>query len=160
MIKLDALGEITWAETYGDWDNDIGRSVQQTSDGGYIFCGWTGSYGAGNGDIWLVKTDSSGNKLWDKTFGGTTHEDSDCVIQTSDGGYILVGVTWELGAGGADIWLIKTDGSGNKQWDKTYGGNDSDYANSVIQVSDGGYLITGTPYHENRLLCCENRFFR
>ena len=121
----------------------IAVSVQQTSDNGYIIVGDTFSYGAGNRDIWLIKTDINGIKQWDRTFGGIFRDTPFSVKQTSDGGYIIVGDTLSYGAGDRDIWFIKTDINGIKQWDRTFGGIFGDTANSVQQTSDGGYIIAG-----------------
>jgi hypothetical protein len=132
-----------WRRTFGGMEADDGLLVQPTSDGGYVIAGWTYSYGAGSGDVWLVRTDASGNKLWDKTFGGANNDDGYSVQQTSDGGYIITGNTYSYGAGDADVWLVKTDASGNKTWDRTFGGAGDDQGNSVQQTLDGGYILAG-----------------
>ncbi len=134
---------VQWYKIFGGGKDDWGNSVKQTQDGGYIICGSTSSYGAGNQDIWLVKTDAYGNKLWDKTFGGEKDEGGFSVQQTTDGGYIVCGATNSYGAGGADVWLVKTDASGNKLWDRTFCGAETDIAYSVQQTTDGGYILCG-----------------
>jgi len=137
---------LQWSKTFGGkggYLGDLGRSVQQTTDGGYIVCGITESYGAGSQDVWLIKTDTEGNKLWDKTFGGEKNDIGISVQQTSDGGYIVCGSTDSYRADGEDIWLVKTDADGNKLWDKTFGGNGFNAGRSVQQTMDGGYIICG-----------------
>jgi len=141
LIKTDSSGDLSWNKTFGGSDGDHGYSVQQTSDGGYIIAGWTYSYGAGDDDVWLIKTDSSGDLSWNKTFGGSDADGGTSIQQTSDGGYIIVGDTFSYGAGNRDAWLIKTDSSGNKAWDKTFGSSGVDYGNWVQQTPDGGYII-------------------
>jgi hypothetical protein len=143
LIKTDSNGNRTWDKTFGGTSNDAGISVRQTSDGGYIVVGGTSSYGAGGWDVWLIETDTNGNKVWDKTFGGTSDDAGMSVQQTSDGGYIIVGYTSSYGAGSEDVWLIKTDSNGNKVWDKTFGGTSDDEGMSVRQTSDGGYIAVG-----------------
>jgi len=143
LIKTDANGNVSWAKTYGGTGDDIARSVQQTSDGGYILAGETYSFGAGGIDIFLIKTDANGNVSWAKTYGGTGDDTARSVRQTSDGGYIVAGYTNSFGAGGRDIFLIKTDANGNVSWAKTYGGTGNDHAFSIQQTSDGGYIVAG-----------------
>jgi PGF-CTERM protein len=150
LIKTDSNGQKQWDKIFeGDISfemdgDDEGSSVQQTSDGGYIITGYTQSYGAGSYDAWLIKTDSNGGEQWNKTFGGAELDRGYSGQQTSDGGYVIVGVTESYGAGSSDVWLIKTDSDGNMQWDKTFGGGGEDVGNSVQQTSDGGYIIIGT----------------
>ncbi|MFX0132770.1 MAG: hypothetical protein ACFFDN_03900 [Candidatus Hodarchaeota archaeon] len=143
LIKIDADGNKLWDKTYGGNDFDIAYDVKQTNDDGYIIIGVTVSYGAGERDIYLVKTDSDGNQLWEKTFGGNDYDRGESVQQTPEGGYILAGWTASYGAGEFDFWLIKTDSAGELQWDKTFGGTGYDYGHSVLNTDDGGYIITG-----------------
>jgi hypothetical protein len=107
------MSATSFAKTYGGTDDDRAYSVQQTSDGGYIVAGRTRSFGAGNDDILLIKTDEKGNVEWAKTYGGTNVDWAYSVQQTTDGGYIVAGRTRSFGLGGYDIFLIKTDASGN-----------------------------------------------
>ena len=104
---------VRFAKTYGGTNWDGAFSVQQISDGGYILAGYTNSFGAGSWDIFLIKTDASGNVQWAKTYGGTNNERAYSVRQTSDGGYIVAGWTYSFSADGAGIFLIKTDAKGN-----------------------------------------------
>ncbi len=132
-----------WNFTYGGTSYDDGYSVQQTSDGGYIITGDTVSFGAGNWDVWLLKTNSTGREEWNRTFGGSNYDRGSSVQQTDDGGYIISGATYSYGHGDFDVWLIKTDALGQEEWNKTHGGSSCDWSYSVDQTTDGGYVIAG-----------------
>ncbi len=144
LIKTDANGDTLWTKTYGGTDYDIGYSGQQTNDNGYIIAGYTYSFGAGMGDVYLLKTDSVGDTLWTKTFGGAGDDMGNSVKQTNDNGYIIAGKTYSFGSGMGDIYLIKTDFIGDTLWTKTYGGTGWDEGTSVQQTIDNGYIIAGT----------------
>jgi hypothetical protein len=143
LIKTDFFGVEEWNTTFGGVESDVAWDVQQTSDGGYVIVGETESYGNGNDDVWLIKTNISGNLEWNQTFGGTNEDVGNSVIQTDDGGYIIAGYTSSSGAGSKDVWLIKTNETGVEQWKKTIGGPKSEIAHAVAQTSDEGFIITG-----------------
>jgi hypothetical protein len=137
-----------WTRRFGDIRDDSGASVQQTMDGGFIIAGHTSENLLGriqlDYDVWLVKTDDLGNMLWNRTFGGTGEDRAYSVIETSDSGYVITGVTQSFGAGGRDAYLIKTDKTGTLQWESTFGGSGNDYAYDVALTYDGGYILVGT----------------
>jgi len=137
---------IGWNSAYGGTHTDYGNALALTGDGGYALAGYTVSFGAGSGDFWLVKTDAAGNALWNRTYGGTNTEEARALVQTADGGYALAGYTVSFGVGSGDFYLVKTDGSGNMQWNKTYGGISDDGAYSLVQTIDGGYALAGYTY--------------
>jgi len=143
LVKTDSLGSELWNNTFGGSLDDGCFCVEQTSDGGYILAGYTWSYGSGSSDFWLVKTNSLGDSLWSRTFGGSAWDACNSVQQTVDGGYILGGNTYSYSAGSSDFWLVKTNGDGDSLWSCTFGGTARDECLSVVQTSDGGYALAG-----------------
>jgi hypothetical protein len=143
LIKTDAQGNELWNKTFGGVYDDWGRSALPTSDGGYIMVGSTRSFRAENTDTWLIKTDSQGQEVWNRIFGGANTDEALSVQHTDDGGYILAGWTASFGKGAFDAWLIKTDSQGREVWSRTFGGTNTDVAHSVQQTSDSGYILAG-----------------
>jgi len=117
--------------------------IIQTSDGGYLVLGYTQSYGAGSGDIWLLKINQDGTLDWNVTFGGENYDDSRSLIETSDNKYLVSGYTRSYGAGGNDIWLLKISQDGTLDWNQTYGGENYEFPTSLIETSDNKYLVSG-----------------
>jgi len=142
ILKLAQDGTVIWEKRYGGQYGENGYKILPTSDGGFIIGGDTLSYGAGNGDLWLIKINDTGSIEWQKVYGGPSYDYFKNLIITSDGGYLLMGITQSFGAGGFDIWLIKLDSSGNVAWQKVYGGTAYDYGKRIIETADG-YMILG-----------------
>jgi hypothetical protein len=133
-----------WTRTFGGSNIDIGHDVKETDDGGFIITGYTRSFGTMSGrNVWLVKTDMNGNEVWNNAFGGNDDDEGYSVQQTSDGGYIISGLTKSFGAGAMDVYLIKTDSLGNQEWTRTFGGTNDEEGYSVLQTNDGDYIIAG-----------------
>ncbi len=151
LVKTDPAGEVVWAKAYGGDDFDRGNAVLQANDGGFVVLGETASSGAGDWDMLLLKVDADGNELWSKTFGGSAQERASAIQITADGGYILAGSTKSSGAGGSDLYLIKTDDLGNEIWSRTYGGELDEEANDVRHTSDGGFFVLAQALRSARL---------
>ena len=155
IIKLNSVGEIQWQKTFGGTGNDYLFDIQKTIDGGFITIGSTTSndgdvsINKGNGDCWVVKFNETGIIQWEKTFGGTGNDEANMIKQTNDGNYIFIGYTNSLDGdiifsnGGYDFWIVKIDEIGNILWQKTLGGADEDFGNSIQQTSDGGFITIG-----------------
>jgi len=143
LVKTDANGDTMWTGALGGEYDDCGSSIQQTEDGGYIIAGTTESYGSGDHDVWLVKTDANGDTNWTRTFGGEDWDEGQSVQVTQDGGYIVAGRTWPDTGSSVEVWLIKTDAEGVTAWTRTYGGAGFDCGYSVRQTQDGAYIIVG-----------------
>lgn len=146
LIKTDVAGDTIWTRAFGGVGSDLGRSVEQTSDGGYIIAGYTYSFGAGWDDVYLIKTDAGGGTVGTRTYGSSDYDEGRSVEQTVDGGYIIGGATWSFGSGGNDVYLIKTDSNGDTVWTRTYGAGLNDSGYSIAQTDDGGYIIAGNTF--------------
>lgn len=145
LIKTDASGNMQWNQSYGGSDDDEAYALVQTDDGGYALAGRTSSFGAGGRyNFWLVKTDASGNMQWNKTYGGGGWAEAFALVKTNDEGYALAGGAAADGTMNAYFWLVKTDASGNMQWNRTYvNAATSMEAYALVQTSDGGYALAG-----------------
>ena len=141
VVKVNSSGDTLWTRTYGGTSGEEAFCLQETSNDGLIIVGYTSSYGAGNQDFYVVRTNASGDTIWTRTFGGSDHDYAMSVKQTPDGGFIIVGSTASFGAGFTDCYIVRTDASGNTLWTRTYGGFDDERAHSVDLTSDGGYIV-------------------
>jgi PKD repeat protein len=162
IIKVDSIGIKQWDANFGGPNYNQFRSLQQTTDFGYILGGYSNSGIGGNksqatvgiNDYWIVKIDSLGNLLWEKDFGGIDNDYLSTVQQTSDNGYILAGYSesgnngdkTQVGWGNYDFWILKIDSLGIKQWDRDFGGNGIDECYQIDITKDQGYLISGDSY--------------
>jgi len=143
ILKLTSSGDIEWQRTYGGTNWDGVPYIQEAGDGGYIVAGGTESFGAGGGDIWVLKLDSSGDIEWQRTYGGSLG-DGGCRLQlTNDGGYIVAAITESFGAGSNDLWILKLTSFGDIEWQRTYGGIYWEWATDIKLTSDGGYIVSG-----------------
>jgi hypothetical protein len=155
VVKVNASGDLIWQKSYGGSAGDIARTVLQTSDGGYIVAGETassdGDIGINNGamDFWILRLDSLGEMVWEKSFGGSGWDSAESICATSDGAFLVVGGSESsdgdltLNQGDKDYWAVKIDTNGNLLWQKSLGGSDWDLAYSVQQTLDGGYILAG-----------------
>ena len=145
VMQLDRNGNVEWQKTYGGNSWDYASSVQQTGDGGYIVGGVTCSFHSECRN-WIIKLDGNGDIRWQKEYGTSAHTGIKSVDQTADGGYIVSTATGRFGAGGFDNLILKIDGNGEIQWQKTYGWAVDDVLYSIQQTRDGGYAFVGQTY--------------
>ncbi|MCG3227570.1 MAG: hypothetical protein H7645_11685 [Candidatus Heimdallarchaeota archaeon] len=148
LFKTDSEGLMIWNKTFGGTDSDRAREVIKTKDGGFALAGSTSSFGCcGVASMYLIKTDSEGNKEWEGIYGGLYYDAAYSLVQTEDNGFVLAGFTNSFGAGQYDAYLIKTDSMGIMEWNHTYSGvwsgTQYDGAYDVIQTHDGGFALAG-----------------
>lgn len=142
LVKLRPDGSVDWARSYGGQLHDEASSLIQTKDGGYLLVGNTRSFGAGENDILVIKTDSRGAVSWAKTYGGEGNEIARSAIQVDDG-YVLAGLTNSFGAGGNDILVLKINEKGSLKWAYAYGGKAYEEAFSMVKAGNKGYCLAG-----------------
>jgi|GEM_PF-410964 hypothetical protein len=149
LLRTDSLGNLSWVKALGGIRDEEGRSVLQTSDGGFLIAGWTKSYGPGTptyANVYLIKTNASGDTLWTKYFGGANEDCGYSLQTTPDSGFIIAGATASFGAGGNDAYCIKTDADGDTIWTRAYGGAGTENAYAAVRAPSGGYLLAGNTF--------------
>ena len=146
LLKIDSLGNVQWTQTIGGPDWDFGYGIELTPDSGFIICGKSYSFTNGGSDVYLVKTNSAGNVIWQKNYGGTDDESANGIIRDRRNNYAIIGETKSYGNGDKDIWMLVIDGNGDTLWTKTYGTIRSDAGYAIDTTLDGNYITNGTTY--------------
>ncbi|MBN1423419.1 DJ-1/PfpI family protein [Candidatus Fermentibacteria bacterium] len=164
LLRVDQAGNEVWSRTFGGTEMDRATSVAQGSDGSIVVAGYTESYGAGEDDVFVVKTDANGAEIWTRTMGSSSSERSGAISPTADGGYVMTGSTGGFGAANRDVWLVKLREDGSEEWFRIYDGVSGapeaamDEGHAVVQMADGGYAVAGVsdrpiPTSAGDLLC-------
>ena len=143
VIKLNTRGNKVWDNTFAKRTDDEIFSIIQTNDGGYAVCGYTGAKDWGEVDSWVIKLDENVNIAWDKIFGGIGWDETNTILQTEDGGYVVFGFVQSKNEGREDAWIAKLDENGEIIWDKVFGGSQNEEVFSGIKTTDGGYAVCG-----------------
>jgi hypothetical protein len=142
LLKIDASGNLLWDKTYGGTQSDKAYAIAETA-GEYVIAGDTRSKGEGDNDAWIIKVDSNGNLLWDKTVGGEGFDMPTCIAVSNSGGYLVGGFTFSFGNGERDFWLFKIDDSGNVPWSSTVGRSAFEEAYAVLEVAENEFVMAG-----------------
>ncbi len=155
IVNLDSAGNLVWQKSFGGSGDEEAYSIQQTNDGGFIVAGWSNSNDSdvtgnhGNHDFWIIKLDSIGNLIWQKSFGGSNEDDAHSIQQTMDGGYLVTGASRSNDGdvtgnhGDDDFWVVKLDLNGGLVWQKCFGGTYVEYGHSGLQTPYGNFIIAG-----------------
>jgi hypothetical protein len=145
LTSIDAWGDTLWTRTYGGPGYDVAEDLVACPDGGYLIAGFTNSYGAGNHDVYAIRTDADGDTLWTRTYGGSGYEYGYGADLGSGGAdFVIVGSTDSWGAGEVDVYLVGIDAEGDTVWTRTFGMTDTEWGMAVRPTFDGGYAILGT----------------
>ncbi len=143
VVRTNSVGDTIWQKSIGGANNDYGRAIIETADTNYVLVGYTTSYGIGGNDIYVVKIDTSGNVITQKTYGATKNEQANAIINTMDGNIAIFGETKSYGSGQEDYYLMKLNTSLDSIWGKYYGGTKSDFGMSLVQTPDSGFAMAG-----------------
>lgn len=145
LALVDSMGWVRWEKSFGGFNNDIGRSIIQLKDSGFVMAGYTNSFGSGGYDMYVVRTDKNGNFIWQKTIGGIDWDFAYCVKESNGGDSVIVcGNTYSYGYGKSDGYIVKLDPAGNVMWTKTFGGSEDDEFKSIVISSTNNYFFAGT----------------
>ena len=152
LVKTDVKGNLQWYQTYGGAGNEVAYSLVETYDGGYAIAGQTNSFGDEDNDVLLVKTNAYGIMEWNNTYGGADFDGAYSLVQLSDGGFALAGYTYTFAFGDRfnEGFLVKTDLDGNLEWSQTYGNNWGNSFRSLVESSDGGFVLAGNSGSYNK----------
>jgi hypothetical protein len=139
IVKTNSDGETVWNKNYGGNQKDVGLSITEANDSGYVITGVTKSVSVGEEDLFILKTNADGDSLWFKTYGTIGNDGGHCINPVSTGGYIITGIyDWST------VWLLRIDENGDTLWTKQFGETDYDEGNTVIETEDGGFIICGS----------------
>ncbi|MHA2060467.1 MAG: hypothetical protein ACW976_06795 [Candidatus Ranarchaeia archaeon] len=143
LVRTDNSGHVQWNQTYGGAELDRALSLIQCNDGGFALAGITKSFGAGDLDLWIVRTDPLGNHVWNQTWGGAIPDRGEDLVERADGSIVVAGSTSNFGAGGADFLLVCFNTTGHQLWNITVGGPNQETAQGVIKLGNLAYVLAG-----------------
>jgi hypothetical protein len=147
LIRTNSLGDTLWTKTHGSPYTEVANSITVLADGSFALTGFKSTNATVSGrNVYVMKLDNNGNKQWEKSYGGTATDEGNEIKQTTDGGFIITGLTESFGSGGRDAYLIKTNATGDTLWTRTYGGVEFDDSWDIELTADGGYILTGGSY--------------
>ncbi len=146
LAKTDTIGNLEWSHSFGGFDRDLGHTVIECYEGGFAVAGSTHSYGEGSSDLWLLRTNGTGNPIWNQSYGGPGWDECFDLVECHDGGFAITGETLSFGNGGTEVILVKTDILGNEMWMSAFGGPEDDRGSSIVRCGDGGYAIGATTH--------------
>ncbi|MCP4631994.1 MAG: T9SS type A sorting domain-containing protein, partial [candidate division Zixibacteria bacterium] len=144
FVKFDSHGNMEQVNTFGHTGIEVGMSVCEADDGGFMICGYTNSFGYGEFDVYVIKTDSDGNGEWAEMYGGALTDIGNAIIKTSSGNYVINGSSGTYGSGNMNFWAFEIDPDGVQQWEENFGlGSDFDWGKGICETADGGFALVG-----------------